>query len=422
MKYSSNDNGSMSPRFGFFMAILYAFLLPTSTLGQSCIDDIEDIYKKEALVTDTSIPRLYIVCPRSIYEIGNLDFDGNLIQPKVGSVMPPLPLRPNLTIRCGDNGSRDNTCWLRGGDLQMDGTKVRGIQDDTVENVKIEGFVFLGAREHSLLANKPGDITFRDCEFREFTTSTVPIMLDYYDSFNPSKELLVSFDECDFRDNRYFGMGSQSALIYGNNAQNRIKIEFSSFENNDMVWNNTRPDTHSYIVESLGPVELLKSCFKDNLVGSSDVAVFGSTLENELNFVSNSSGVLCPFASVFETMDQFASFKPTCMEATSRGCARYPTESPTTSPTSSPTISPKPSPAPTENPTISSRPTVSKMPSGQPSEAPSMNPTDKQATKSPTAAPIDFDFYFESPSAAVAHRANAMLLLFSTASMYYFFL
>ena len=81
----------------------------------------------------------------------------------------------------------------------MDGTKVRGIQDDTVENVKIEGFVFLGAREHSLLANKPGDITFVDCEFREFTTSTVPIMLDYYDSFNPSKELVVSFDECDFR-------------------------------------------------------------------------------------------------------------------------------------------------------------------------------------------------------------------------------
>ena len=64
------------------------------------------------------------------------------------------------------------------------------------------------------------------------------------------------------------------------------------FENNDMVWNNTRPSTHSYIVESLGPVIMQKTCFKDNLVGSSDVVVFGSTFENSMNFVSNSSGSL----------------------------------------------------------------------------------------------------------------------------------
>lgn len=189
----------MGPRFGFFMAILCAFLLPSSTVGQSCIDDIEDIYKKEARVTDTSFPRLYIVCPRHIYEIGNLDFDGNLIQPNVGSVMPPLPLRPNVTIRCGDQGSRESVCWLRGGDLHMDGTKVRGIEDETLENIYIEGFIFIGARDHSLLANKPGSITFRDCEFREFTNSSVPIMLDYYDSFNPSKELVTTFVDCDFR-------------------------------------------------------------------------------------------------------------------------------------------------------------------------------------------------------------------------------
>lgn len=48
----------------------------------------------------------------------------------------------------------------------MDGTSVLGIKDDTVENVKIEGFVFIGSRQHSLWANKPGSITFKDCEFR----------------------------------------------------------------------------------------------------------------------------------------------------------------------------------------------------------------------------------------------------------------
>lgn len=149
-------------------------------------------------MTDTSIPRLYIVCPRHIYDIGNIDFDGNIIQPAVGRVAPPLPLRPNMTIRCGDQGTRDNLCWLRAGDLHVDGTKVLGIADETVENVRIEGFVFIGAREHALLVNKPGDITFRDCEFREFKNSSVPIMLDYYDASNPSEELVATFVDCDF--------------------------------------------------------------------------------------------------------------------------------------------------------------------------------------------------------------------------------
>jgi hypothetical protein len=195
-----------------------------------------------------------------------------------------------------------------------------------------------------------------------------------------------------------------------------------------MVWNNTRPDTHSYIVESLGPVELLKTCFKDNLVGSSDVAVFGNTFKSELNFVSNSSGVLCPFSSVFETMDQFELFKPTCIDATSKVCERFVTPSPTASPTSSPTASPAPSSTPTVKPTISPRPTVSKIPTRPPTEAPSAKPTNEGATRSPTAAPIELDFFWpsvmtEAPSgAAVPHRANTMLLLLSSAGLYYLFL
>jgi hypothetical protein len=48
----------------------------------------------------------------------------------------------------------------------MDATAVRGITDETVENVKIEGFVFMGAKKHSLWATKPGSITFKDCEWK----------------------------------------------------------------------------------------------------------------------------------------------------------------------------------------------------------------------------------------------------------------
>ena len=68
-------------------------------------------------------------------------------------------------------------------------------------------------------------------------------MLDYFDASDPERKLEVSFVDCEFRDNRYFGMGSQNALIYGNSNQNTLAITQSLFERNDMVFNNTRVST-----------------------------------------------------------------------------------------------------------------------------------------------------------------------------------
>ena len=217
-------------------------------------------------------------------------------------------------------------------------------------------------------------------------------------------------------------MGSQSALIYGNGVQNRIVIENTLFQNNDMVWNNTRPDTHSYLVESLGPVTMSKSCFKDNLVGASAVVVFGNTFTHEQNYISNSSGVLCPFSSVFETIAQFESFVPTCVETTWTACDRYVTPSPTGSPSASPTASPAPSASPTGKPTISPRPTISPKPTGKPTVA--------ATGKSPTQPPVELDFFWPSmvteapsPSAApVYSKGITMLLLLWGTGLYCFFL
>lgn len=412
-------------RCGVYLAILCAVLLPLGTRGQSCIDDFEEIYRREAGVTNTAFPRMYILCPRRIYEVGYLDFDYNLIQPPVGNAAPPLPLRPNVTIRCGDQGSRENMCWVTGGDIQIDGTNILGIGDETLDNVRIEGIVFIGALEHSLWANKPGSITFRDCEFRDFTNSTVPIMLDYFDSYNPSAELSTTFLDCEFTNNTYWGSGSQSALIYSNSVQNRITVLDSLFVNNDMVSNNTRPDTHSYIIESLGPVEVKTTCFMDNLVGSSNVVVFGNTFRSDQNYVSDSSGVLCPFSSVFETVEQFDAFEPTCVEATETICNRYVTLSPTETPSQTPTVSSPPSSVPTGTPSISSQPTISSMPTGEPSTAPSAMPSKHGTTKQPSAAPTESKLEFvwptvstDAPSAAPASAgvgATTMLLVGSTA-------
>ena len=207
-------------------------------------------------------------------------------------------------------------------------------------------------------------------------------------------------------------MGSQSALIYGNSDQNRIEIEGTVFEKNDMVWNNTRPDTHSYIVESLGPVNMRASCFFDNLVGSSDVAVFGSTFHNEMNFAKNSSGNLCPFLSVFETTAQFQAFTPTCIEPASDACERFATRSPTATPTASPTVSIAPTSAPTASPSVSPQPTISSKPTTA-TRAPTAAPTPE-----PTLPPIDFFWptvvdanNADDSAAALSFSGNTMLLI-----------
>lgn len=73
---------------------------------------------------------------------------------------------------------------------------------------------------------------------QEFTRSEGPIMLDYYDS-ERNDELAVTFENCQFRGNRYFGMGAQTSLIVGTSDQNRIKISKTIFADNDMKWNTT---------------------------------------------------------------------------------------------------------------------------------------------------------------------------------------
>ena len=150
--------------------LLLVLLLDVSVVvvhGQSatgsCIEDIQQIYVQESLIFDTSFGRTYTLCPRRIFEIARLDYNLELIGV---NVHPPLPIRPNMHIKCGDDGLRDNLCWFFEGDVHIDATEFRGITDPRVDNVIIEGIVFIGAFRHSLWATKPGSITFIDCEFR----------------------------------------------------------------------------------------------------------------------------------------------------------------------------------------------------------------------------------------------------------------
>lgn len=145
-------------------------------------------------------------------------------------------------------------------------------------------------------------------------------MLDYFDALAPKNELVVTFRDCLFQDNRYFGREAHSALIFGNSNQNRLIVERTIFENNDMVYNNTDNATNSFLIESLGPTCIDRSCFIDNWLGASAVAVFGEMLVSSQAHAANSSGGLCDFASSFQTLQQYVDMKPLCVEAMEDTC------------------------------------------------------------------------------------------------------
>jgi hypothetical protein len=154
--------------------------------AQGCISDIQEIYDREESIVDTfgtTRPRRYIICASTIFHIGDLDFNYNLRIPKqqsskndddgddpdeaiITAVSPPIPLRPNMNIRCGDDGSKINNCLITGGHIQIDGTSTRGITEPNLNNILIEGFTFVGATKSSIIVDKPGNIVFRDCEWK----------------------------------------------------------------------------------------------------------------------------------------------------------------------------------------------------------------------------------------------------------------
>lgn len=210
-------------------------MLTSGVTGQ-CIKDLQTIVDMEEAATDYSQERTYTLCPRTIFEMGTLNHNYDL---QGFNVDPPIPIRPNLHVKCGDDGSKENLCWIATGDLHLDGTSVRGITETSIENVVIEGIVFIGAQKYSVWANKPGDITFKNCEWRvrfckylllygfrrrntcyanpesvmlfhvsqstllvphfflqDHTKAVAPILLDYFDGSDSA--LTVTFEECIF--------------------------------------------------------------------------------------------------------------------------------------------------------------------------------------------------------------------------------
>uniref|UniRef100_A0A7R9WU28 Right handed beta helix domain-containing protein n=1 Tax=Craspedostauros australis TaxID=1486917 RepID=A0A7R9WU28_9STRA len=336
-----------------------------------------------------------------------------------------------MVIRCGPDGKSSNECVFTGGDYHVDATNFLGMDDDIAENVRFEGLTFEDAKRYSVWASMKGDITFKDCIFQDHKTAIVPVLLDYTDPEQPESHLSVTFEQCSFTNNRFFGMGSNTAIVFGNGNQNHLDFRQTTFTNNNMLHNNTLQATRSFLIETLGPLNVEFSCFTDNQLGVSPISVFGNTFTSSENYaVSSSSNIVtsdtqyCSFASVFETLQQFEDFNPVCAQATATSCKSESTDAPTSAPTMEPsempTIAPTavPTRAPTTSPSgaPSSIPTISPtaVPTGAPSATPSNTPS-AQPSVGPTATPTSmptrsptstFVFNTEQPTANTDRSIN----------------
>lgn len=157
------------------LTILWTFLCTSGVVvaqqTPGCLFTMAQLLFNEDRVTDFTVNREYVICENREINIGTLDYDNLLVQ---GSGSRMLPLRPNLHLRCGGSGDRDNNCFFIGGDVQVDGTNFFGIPEDlTLDNIVIEGITFVGAGKYSIWATKRGDITFIDCEWRVSSSTVV---------------------------------------------------------------------------------------------------------------------------------------------------------------------------------------------------------------------------------------------------------
>jgi hypothetical protein len=142
------------------LALLCVLFLDVAS-AQDCLATTNALTVQEALVNDVTQQRTYSLCPNTTYNIGYFDYSYNVVD---GQDM--LQLRPNMHVKCGSHGLKENNCILQGGSVQVDGTSRYGVAQVTLQNVVLEGLTFVNASEHLVLLNKPGQVTFRNCEFR----------------------------------------------------------------------------------------------------------------------------------------------------------------------------------------------------------------------------------------------------------------
>lgn len=138
------------------IVLLLASIVQAATQCITNLDEIADMEKKANL----SQQRTYDLCPNRKYNVALLDLNNNFVKGQ-----RPISAGPNMRVRCGNNGRLENNCVIQGGHLHIDVTTNFGANYEA-QNVVFEGITFADTKRYMVWGNKPGKITFIDCEFK----------------------------------------------------------------------------------------------------------------------------------------------------------------------------------------------------------------------------------------------------------------
>ena len=215
------------------LVVVVLLLFPT-TAGSACLTTLNELSQAEVAVTDFSIRRTYTLCPNTRFIVGRYDYSYHLIEGQ-----DPLVVRPNLTIKCGDNGKRSNQCLLLTGDVLVMDAAV-STSDGAAHNgpIVLQGLTLEDPGRHYVKLTQAYDVRFVDCEFRRATRALVPLLLDFYQPLT-ADVLRVYWHGCVFDTNLFAGSGvAQPSLIVATNYQVALKLHGCRFTNNDFVVDN----------------------------------------------------------------------------------------------------------------------------------------------------------------------------------------
>ena len=153
-----SDAPSMLPTLGSNTSVPVES--PTFGPAPECFTNLTEVFEREKEVTNSTIPRMYVLCPNTKFVIGRISpSDGSF----VGGDVPISP-RANVHYKCGQDGSSSNNCVLVDGSWQLISFFTQFPEPNT--NVTIEGITFEAAFGGGLLHANPGTITYIDCIFR----------------------------------------------------------------------------------------------------------------------------------------------------------------------------------------------------------------------------------------------------------------
>lgn len=130
----------------------------------ACISYLDEIYFSEWDVSDSTIPRTYILCTDSVFRIGSRhDSDGT----PIGGSYPIILGRSNIRVICGLDGKIDNGCNVVNGVVQVAHFDEYQTGGTPIENAEVHGISFSGASAINALVSGTGDVVFNNCVFHE---------------------------------------------------------------------------------------------------------------------------------------------------------------------------------------------------------------------------------------------------------------